>query len=74
MISLMALFFVSFFSVFVVVVIIISERKLYLVLKKEILSCWEFTREGFKDRDEISKFLLLCIFTTDLMHLWDIFQ
>lgn len=27
-----------------------------------------------QNRDEILKVLLLCIFTTDMTHLWDIFQ
>lgn len=35
---------------------------------------WEFPMEDFKDMDENLKFLLPCIFTTDLTHTWDIFH
>lgn len=66
--------FCSFVCLLVAVVAIISEKKLYLALEKEILTCWDFTRESFKDRDESWKFLLLGIFTTELIHPLDIFQ
>lgn len=72
-IDLMGFFFSVFVCFFVVVVIITSKRKLHLALEKE-MSCGEFTREAFKDRDKILKFLLFCIFITDLTHPWDIFQ